>query len=69
MYMCGFTQSKRDTVPSTTISCGVSNIDWLWCAAAGAHRSALDWVLDLDLQGQLLRDTVWVLDRLARESR
>jgi hypothetical protein len=25
-----------------------------------------DWVLDLDLRGQLLRDTVWELDRLSR---
>jgi hypothetical protein len=28
-YMCGFTQSKRATVPSTRISCDVSNMDWL----------------------------------------
>ncbi len=40
MYMWGFTQSKRDTVPSMTIYCVVSNIDWLWCAEAGALERA-----------------------------
>ena len=39
--MCGFTQSKRSTVPSMTISFVVSNMDWLWCAEALAQRRAV----------------------------
>jgi hypothetical protein len=46
-YMCGFTQSKRATVPSMTISLLVSNIDWLWCAEAGAESRAVAVRIDV----------------------
>jgi hypothetical protein len=39
--MCGFTQSNRETVPSTRISCDVSNMAWLWWAKAGAAKGVI----------------------------